>query len=261
MSNPWEIIFGNAETDRVGGKVHAIEGTTYSAADIADETTVVDSIGQRLTLRIENIRGGGGQRRISLYCPYWIVNTTEHALRYREEKEKNYVCGTILSPSKDGSMPVDGSNRQYRTRYDTISKKRAEFSSEYKLAGGALAASAPLNPETIFAGTHGALATSPGKCTFSPEYISSLIDQDIPLEELSKIAFMFNFHEDGMGGEKLVIQLFDGLRTSEDKRPDYTSDWCSGFGLETVGFSQVIRYDYDDSKGATCITTFHHLIE
>ena len=238
--------FGRAEADRVGGKIHAIEGMTYSVDDIADETAVVDSIGQRLTLRIENVRGGGGQRRISLYCPYWIVNTTEHALRYREEKEKSYVCGTIHSPLKDGSMPVDGSNRQYRTRYDTISKRRASFYSPYTNSYGVQTADAPLNPETIFAGTHGALATSPGRCTLSPEYISSLIDQDIPLQQLSKIAFMFNFHEDGMGGEKLAVQLFDGLRSSENKSPDYTSGWSSGFGLETVGFSQVIRYDFDD---------------
>jgi hypothetical protein len=215
---------------------------TYSAADIADETTVVDSLGQRLTLRIENVRGGGGQRRISLYCPFWIVNTTEHALRYKEDKEKRYVCGTVISPGKDGSMPVDGSNRQYRSRYEMQSKRRVAFSSPPLLAHSAPSFDdAPMNPETVFAGTHGALATSPGRCTLSPENISALIDQDIPLQKLAKAAFMFNFHEDGLGGEKLMIQLYDGLRSYENKHPDYTSGWSTGFGLETVGFSQVIR--------------------
>lgn len=233
----------HTDPDRVGGRVHAIEGMTYSAGDIADETTVVDSVGQRLTLRIENIRGGGGQRRISLYCPYWIVNTTEHALRYKEEKEKNYVCGTILSPEKDGSMPVDGCNRQYRSRYELQSTRRAAFSSPHSLAHSVYSDDTPMNPDTIFAGTHGALATSPGRCVLSSKYISSLIDQDIPLQKLSKMSFMFNFHEDGMGGEKLIIQLFDGLRSykNKNKYPDYTSGWSTGFGLETVGFSQVIR--------------------
>lgn len=215
---------------------------TYSSADIADETTVVDSVGQRLTLRIENVRGGGGQRRISLYCPFWIVNTTEHALRYKEDKEKSYVCGTVISPGKDGSMPVDGSNRQYRSRYEMQSKRRVAFSSPPLLAPNDPSFDGtPMNPETIFAGTHGALATSPGQCTLSPENISALIDQDIPLQKLAKAAFMFNFHEDGLGGEKLTIQLYDGLRSDENKHPDYTSGWSTGFGLETVGFSQVIR--------------------
>jgi hypothetical protein len=215
---------------------------TYSSADIADETTVVDSVGQRLTLRIENVRGGGGQRRISLYCPFWIVNTTEHALRYKEDKEKSYVCGTVISPGRDGSMPVDGSNRQYRSRFEIQSKRRVAFSSPPLLAHNDPSFDgAPMNPETIFAGTHGALATSPGRCTLSPENISALIDQDIPLQKLAKAAFMFNFREDGLGGEKLMIQLYNGLRCDENKHPDYTSGWSTGFGLETVGFSQVIR--------------------
>jgi hypothetical protein len=39
---------------------------------IDSETVVVDSIGQRLTLHIDNVIGGGGQRFISLFCPYWV---------------------------------------------------------------------------------------------------------------------------------------------------------------------------------------------
>lgn len=242
MFNFTILDLGHTESDRAGGKVHAIEGVTYSAADIADETTVVDSVGQRLALQIENIRGGGGQRRISLYCPFWIVNTTEHALRYKEDKEKEYVCGTVISPEKDGSMPVDGCNRQYRARYEMQSKRRAAFASPPSLVHtGPVTNDAPMNPETVFAGTHGALATSPGKCNLSPENISSLIDQDISLEKLAKIAFMFNFHEYGMGSEKLMIQLYDGLRSYKNNVPDYTSGWSTGFGLESVGFSQVIR--------------------
>lgn len=42
-------------------------------ADVIDaEIIVVDSIGQRLTLHIDNVIGGGGQRVISLFCPYWV---------------------------------------------------------------------------------------------------------------------------------------------------------------------------------------------
>ena len=237
-----DISIGNTGTDGVGGKIHAIEAETFSTADIANETTVVDSVGQRLTLRIENIRGGGGQRRVSLYCPFWIVNTTEHALRYKEDKEKRFVCGTVSSSEKDGSMPVDGSNRHYRSRYEMQSKRRVELSSPSFVDKNApLLNNVPMNTETVFSGTHGALATSPGRCTLSPEDISDLIDRDMPSQKLAEIAFMFNFYEDGMGVEKLIVQLYDGLRSNESKSLDYTSGWSTGFGLETVGFSQVIR--------------------
>ena len=57
--------------DTHDGKVHSVETNMYSPHDVAAETEVVDGIGQRLTLSIENIRGGGGQRRIAVYCPFW----------------------------------------------------------------------------------------------------------------------------------------------------------------------------------------------
>lgn len=65
------------------GKVHSVESVMLSSSDIASSTTVVDSIGQKLTLKIDNVQGGGGQRRISIFCPFWIVNNTEHSLVYR----------------------------------------------------------------------------------------------------------------------------------------------------------------------------------
>jgi len=233
---------GETGAESGGGKVHAIEAVTYSTSDIATETKVVDGAGQRLTLQIENIRGGGGQRRISLFCPYWIVNTTEHALRYKEDKEKRFVSGTVISPEKDGSVPVDGSNRHYRSRHEMQSKRRVALSSPSFVDNNAsLLNNEPMNIETVFSGTHGALATSPGRCTLPPEDISDLIDQDMPSQKLAEIAFMFNFYEDGLGVEKLIVQLYDGLRSNESKNLDYTSGWSTGFGLETVGFSQVIR--------------------
>lgn len=46
----------------------------FGVEDIASEICVYDSLGQRLTLHIENILGSGGQRRVSLYSPFWIVS-------------------------------------------------------------------------------------------------------------------------------------------------------------------------------------------
>jgi hypothetical protein len=229
---------GETGAESGGGKVHAIEAVTYSTSDIATETKVVDGAGQRLTLQIENIRGGGGQRRISLFCPYWIVNTTEHALRYKEDKEKRFVSGTVISPEKDGSVPVDGSNRHYRSRHEMQSKRRVALSSPSFLERNAsLLDNIPMNPGNIFAGTHGGLATSPGRCNLPPENVAALIDKDMPLHQLAEMAFMFNFYEDGLGVEKLIVQLYDAYNNS-----NYISGWSTGFGLATVGFSQVIRY-------------------
>ena len=47
-------------------------GESVDAEAIDSEMTIIDSIGQRLTLLIDNVIGGGGQRFISLFCPYWV---------------------------------------------------------------------------------------------------------------------------------------------------------------------------------------------
>ncbi|KAG7355258.1 vacuolar-sorting-associated protein 13 C-terminal domain containing protein [Nitzschia inconspicua] len=225
------------------GKVHSVETIMYSASDVANETTVVDGVGQRLILNIENIRGGGGQRRVSLYSPFWIVNTTEHALRYKHEKSKSYVCGTVVGPEKDGSMPVDGSNRNYRARH-RMQQSTRRLASQSLLDDNATQKS-PMNQQTIFAGTYGALATSPGKCDLHPRTLSKLIDHEMPLEKMSDLAFMFNFPEENLvgGNQMLSLQLHDG--TCQTK---YASGWSKGFSLESVGISQVVSLPCKDGR-------------
>ena len=43
----------------VDGKTYRVDSTAFFPSDVASETTVVDGLGQRLTLNIENLRGGG----------------------------------------------------------------------------------------------------------------------------------------------------------------------------------------------------------
>ena len=210
--------------------MHSVESQTYSASDVASETTVVDGVGQRLVLNIENVRGGGGQRRVSLFSPFWIVNTTEHALRYKQDKGHSFVSGTVISGEKDGSRPVDGSNRNYRNRHK---QQYASRGPDQLLKQERT----PMNSKTIFAGTPGALATSPGRCDLLPPTLAELIDKDLSLEKLADLAFMFNFHDEGLsiGHQNLLTQLYDGTGQSQ-----YTSEWSRGFSLDSVGFNQIV---------------------
>jgi len=214
------------------GKVYGIEHEYFDPADVVDETVVVDSVGQRLTLKIDNNRGGGGQRRISLYCPLWIVNTTEHALTYKQEKGSSFVSGTVVSPSKDGSRPVDDSDRNYiRNDKGRPLRSRGPID-EIRPAGSHDARSR----KGVFAGTPGALATAPGKRPLAPEKIVSLLDKDLPLKTLAEVAFMFNFQLDILSIFKLCVQLSDGTGDSQ-----YSSAWSQGFSLDSVGVNQIVR--------------------
>lgn len=243
----FSLVTEDLGTGKGDGKVHRIDTAVFFPGDVVNETTVVDAIGQRLKLQIENTRGGGGQRRISLFCPFWIVNTTEHALRYRQEKSKTFVSGTVLSPTKDGSIPLSGGRA--RAKYEVPRHPR----------GSSVQSHRPLNEETIFSGTHGALATSPGRSELDPEHLAELLDRNLPLLKLASLAFMFNFHEGmlAIGHQKLSVQLGDGTGGSR-----YVSDWSRGFTLESVGFSQPVGYVlcFDtNTVSTTCLLTFNRL--
>ena len=97
--------------------------------------------------------------------------------------------------------------------------------------------SLPVNSKTIFAGTPGALATTPGRCDLEASEFAGLIDKELSVEKMAQLAFMFNFHEEGLsiGHQMLSVQLFDG--SCETK---YSSDWSRGFSLDSVGFSQIV---------------------
>lgn len=222
MSCFFYLFWITAQVETIGGKAYRIDTAVFSPQDVAEETAVVDGIGQRLTLNIENVRGGGGQRRISVYAPFWIVNTTEHSLRYRQENSKNFVSGTVSSHEKDGSLPLSGGRA--RAHYDN---------GKSELTKGPQ----PVNKGTIFSGTPGALATSPGRSDLPPDQVASLIDAELPVAKLSRLAFMFNFNEGALtlGNQKLCVQLWNGFDMTR-----YVSDWSQGFGLDSVGFSQVV---------------------
>lgn len=215
------------------GKTYRVDTTVFFPEDCAEETTVVDGVGQRLTLGIENIRGGGGQRRVSVYCPFWIINTTEHALLYRQHNSKLCVSGSVVSPQMDGSQTLSGGHVAMKS--ETVAPNGTNENSVKPINGG-----------TIYGGTPGALATSPGYCNLPPEHLAPLLEENLPHEVLSRLAFMFNFHE-GLtsgGSQKLCVQLHDG--TSGTDR--YYSDWSRGFSLNSVGISQIVEMNCKDGR-------------
>ncbi len=57
--------------------------------------TLLDTTGQKLRLHIENILCGGGNRKITVYCPYWIINTSQFSFQIREEGEEELPAGTV----------------------------------------------------------------------------------------------------------------------------------------------------------------------
>jgi hypothetical protein len=209
--------------DETDGKTYKIDNFHYFADDVAQHTTIVDGLGQRLTLHIENIRGNGGQRRVLVFSRFWVVNTTEHCLRYKQEHSNLFVAGTVLSPEKDGSLPLSGarSQPQYGKLIDEVAVQSDEVFSR-----------------RVHAGMPGALATSPGRCEYDSETVAELLDSTMTIENAAKYSFMFSFQDEhvNIGNQKMCVQLYDGTGKTR-----YVSDWCRGFGVDSVGVAQTIR--------------------
>ena len=199
------------------------EHTFFSVPDCVEQETVIeDGQGQSLALCIQNIRGGGGQRHIIVYCPYWIVNTTIHSLRYRQESTREFVCGTSSpdrhvkkvsnhgnkKPSVVRSRPGERNSRLDRIN-DSIVDKRG----------------------TILNGTIGILADV-GRDDAGIAEMSRLLNKDLPVNVLAKMCFMFNFLE--VNSKKLVVQLLD------NRNPKNVSGFSRGFGVESLGFTQSV---------------------
>jgi hypothetical protein len=159
------------------------------------------------------------------------VNTTEHSLRYKQEKSLSFVAGTVLSKGMDGSKPVDEGHRSHLDIGED---------------DGFVSASKLDSLDTIFSGRPGAMSllNCNADCAAEPALLAALISNDLPLRVLSKLAFMFNFHDVlSLGGSpRLCIQL-------SDTRHEYTSAWSSAFGLESVGVTQIVGMHCKDGRG------------
>ena len=136
----------------------------------------------------------------------------------------------MLSSEKDGSKPVDGS---YRNDIEEGLTSEPNIDS--------------LN--TIFSGRPGALSSlkNLNDSAAKPALSAVLISEELSLHVVSKLAFMFNFQDVlSLGGSsRLCIQLADITGISSR----YTSAWSPGFGLESVGVTQIVGMHCKDGRG------------
>jgi hypothetical protein len=183
---------------------------------------LTDTVGQRLFINIDNKEGGGGQRHIAVYCPYWIVNTSQFSLRIRQEGSQHLPAGTVTL-QKDGTRPVVFSN--------SFSDNQFNGSDSNNRPDGKL----PMGVGKIFPGRPGQLHHSTAREISNQSPLKSLL-RELGFEETVDLSYMFNFHNDNdiiFGKKKVVVQIDD-------------SDWSSSFSLDSVGVKQSISLDHAD---------------
>jgi hypothetical protein len=91
--------------DAVYRTIEGLRGLIEESEDSKTQSSILltDTVGQRLRLHIQNDLGGGGQRNIVIFCPYWVINTSQYTLRLKEEGSQSLPAGTVTAQRFDSS--------------------------------------------------------------------------------------------------------------------------------------------------------------
>lgn len=207
--------------------VEGVKGLMEDDSTFQAEMSIIltDSSGQRLRLHIQNTVGGGGHRKLVVYCPYWIVNTSQYSLRLRNERSDTLPAGTF-SPNRDGIFST------YPTfsglELGDIRKKPQRRPKNFN--------SLPIMEEKVFLGRPGPLHLSRVKEIELDSPLRNLL-RDLKFDQILELASLFNFIESSetniLGNQKVTAQLED-------------STWSKGFTLESAGVNQVLSVDHPE---------------
>jgi hypothetical protein len=202
-----------------------VKGFMEDGSDSLTDMSIIltDSNGQRLRLQIENKVGGGGHRKLVIYCPYWIVNTSQYTLRLRNEKSDSLPAGTIHS-QRDGIFPSYPTFSGLELGDIRIKPQRRNKNSN----------SLPIMEEKVFLGSPGPLHFTREKEIELNSTVRNLL-RDLKFDQVLELASLFNFLESSdaniLGTQKVTAQLED-------------STWSKSFTLESAGVNQVLSVDH-----------------
>jgi hypothetical protein len=198
--------------DKITDKLNAI-GLGDNDEDVDPGMTymiLADREGQRLRINIENILGSSGHRHVTIYCPYWIVNTSQYSFRIRQDGHKILTAGSS-TPLLDGAKSD--------SEEDILKIKNRSI---YPGNKGPLHHEKPENSKGFSTINH-------SNC--------ELLSEQLALDKIIDLAYMFNFEDDinVLGNRRVLLQLDD-------------SEWSSPFSIDSVGVKQSIKIE-DDKHG------------
>jgi hypothetical protein len=225
-----------------GALIHRGDLSLVSVPDeVAKSITLVDFENKKLVLGLNHQVGGAGQRRVTVYCPYWLVNMTNCFLVYRQEGKSSYPAGTILKVNEPPAptRPVVA-DRELSTPYDERKASRSPPPDREPDRGREDGSFIPMTGPGRSEKRHKQFPGPQGLERFHDKVLAGLrtntasvstrFTDSFDLLELCNASFMFNFGEDTvlvLGHRRLQIRVNE-------------SAWSKGFSLDTVGVNQVI---------------------
>ena len=229
--------------------------------DVDTSISMLDTENQKLVLELHHQVGGAGQRRTTVYTPYWLVNNTNCVLTYLQEGKSvppagTLSAGTVGAPTMGvghdkppTAAPAGPGDVRFR-RQDGATDPGLSPSLSPSPPGGAPLLDHGVRPHHAsfsslnisgwnkkrhkqFPGEDGLQhfhRKVKGGLRTNTTKMSTHFTDSYDLEELCEASFMFNFAEDAMltlAQRRLKVKVND-------------SGWSKGFSLDTVGVNQVL---------------------
>jgi len=218
-----------------------VEEFLEDSQDEDSSVELTDTVGQRLRLGIENIEGGGGQRHVTVYCPYWIVNLSQYSVRIREEgAPRDQLPAGTVTPNKDGTASV---------AYGVQDVEASTLATESESLGSASPGTPVDRPVprgngggTIFPGKtplfHSSrqaekvgIQGSMGKQISKTSALKSML-YDLHFDEIVDMAYMYNYPDNRITGKRRVLIQMDD------------SDWSEPISLDSVGTPFSVQVEH-----------------
>jgi len=221
--------------------------------EVAKSLSLVDADNKKITLLLHHSVGGAGQRRVTVYCPYWIINHTNCMMVYRQEGKSSYPAGTMYNTDVLGGGGTNNSDMRqavtdkedpdshglFRTRHanskvplpaDTATLSTTRVISVFSTTS----MNWQEKKHKLFPGEAGLqefhMKTKQRLKSSPTTGLSTRFTDCFDMEELCQASFMFNFGDDSVlsiGQRRLQVKVNN-------------SNWSKGFSLDTVGVNQIL---------------------
>jgi hypothetical protein len=274
MHSPQDNLEPATMTDFNSGAANGDESYVDDQDLVSDSIYLYDVLSQKLRLNIDNEQGRGGQRNISVFCPYWIVNQSQYAIRLREEgvskdllpagtmREVKKKKRTTKHPSgyKKKEVVEEGTGlgmASMKNKASLNSQERDEALDmfderrDYLLLGhsedndeegeDSSDEEEEGNKERIRPGKEPKLFNKDqnvhpclGKMCPVTKYNEEVNLENIGTEELLQLSYLYNYHEHRAIGKRRVLIQLDD------------SDWSLPVSFDSIGTPLYCRIEHGD---------------
>jgi hypothetical protein len=225
--------------------------------------TMIDSASQKVRLQLKNTLGDGGQRSLTLYAPYWIVNTSQYTVRIRSEGSDNLPAGTVTD-QVDGSRQIQhelfNTNSKADTDDDVIHEQIMRknwardvsndslppISAMKRTSSTGAKENSRVEDSTVYPGNPGPVhRTRP--TLQSDESLLHYVGKSLPFDDARNLAYIFNHKENYLGSssrKSIEIQLEN-------------SKWSAPISIDSIAINQYVSVHHFDELADSSTSTYN----